>query len=165
MRKSLIATLRKVHLVAYPAHRALGRVASLHLVGRFDAMGAFRHLFWVENPYLCVDLLVVLLPDLAKDLDLSKKLFEDLRCVRIVDACQKPHAISAHRPQIFFPGLLTLWQPLVFDTPSVTLEPLGIGVLCEPLRSCGRQSVEGSPHRLRGPLPFAQEAQSAQYMG
>jgi hypothetical protein len=53
MRNSLVATLRKVHLVANPAHRTLGRVASLHLVRRFDAPGTFRHLFWVQNPYLC----------------------------------------------------------------------------------------------------------------
>ncbi|ABG05191.1 hypothetical protein Rxyl_2261 [Rubrobacter xylanophilus DSM 9941] len=37
MRKSLVATLRKAHLIADSAHRALGRVASLHFGGRFDA--------------------------------------------------------------------------------------------------------------------------------
>ena len=72
MRKSLVATLRKVHLVANPTHRALGRVVSLHFVGRFVAMGGFRHLFWVENPYLSIDQFVVLLPDLAQYFDLGK---------------------------------------------------------------------------------------------
>jgi hypothetical protein len=37
MRESLIATLRKVHLVADPTRRALGRVASLNFVDAFDA--------------------------------------------------------------------------------------------------------------------------------
>jgi hypothetical protein len=30
------------------------------------------------------------------------------------------------------PGLLALGQPLVLDTPAVTLKALRIGVLCEP---------------------------------
>ena len=47
--------------------------------------------------------------------------------------CQKPNALSAHRLQVFFPCLLALGQPVVFDTPAVTLEPFGIGVLCESL--------------------------------
>jgi hypothetical protein len=38
----------------------------------------------------------VLLPDLAQYFDLGK-LFETLRRVRIVDVCQKPNAVSAHR--------------------------------------------------------------------
>lgn len=45
------------------------------------------------------------------------------------------------------------------------LEPFGIGVLSEPVQVRGRQGVQGSPHRLRGPLPFAQNAQSAQHVG
>jgi hypothetical protein len=91
MRKSLVATLRKVHLVADPTHRAFGRVASLHLVRRFDAPSIFRHLFWVENPYLSIAYLVVLLPDLTQYLDLSK-LFEASRRVGTIELLEKPWA-------------------------------------------------------------------------
>jgi hypothetical protein len=76
MRKSFVTALREMHLVAGATHRALGRVASLHLVRGFDAVGGFRHFFWVENPYPSLDLLVVVLPDLAQYLDLSKLLEE-----------------------------------------------------------------------------------------
>lgn len=103
-------------------------------------MGGFRHLFWVENPYLSIASLVVLLPDSAQYFDLGK-LFEDLGRVRSLEVCQKPHAIGTSRPQVLCPRLLALGQPLVFDTPAVTLEPLGIGVLPEPLRVRARQSV------------------------
>src|SRR5215207_30610 len=136
MGKPLVTTLRKVHLVANPAHRALGRVACLYLVRRFDAPSTFRHPFWVENPYLSIDQFVVLLPDLAQDLDLGK-LFEALWRIRSFELLEKPHAIGAHRLEVLCPGLLALWQPLVLDTPAVTLKPLRIGVLCEPLGVCG----------------------------
>lgn len=72
MRESLVATLREMYLVADPARRALDRVANLRLVRRFDAVGGFRPLFWVEDPYPSIAYLVVLLPDLAQYVDLSK---------------------------------------------------------------------------------------------
>ncbi len=105
----------------------------------------------------------MLLPESAQDLDLGK-LSEALRRVRSLDVCQKPLAIGAYRLEVFFPRFLALGQPLVLDTPSITLEPLRIGVFSEPLRIRARQSVQGGPHRLRSSLPFAQDAQSAQYM-
>src|SRR3954467_10679713 len=37
MREPLVATLSELHLVADPTHRSLGGVASLQLVGAFDA--------------------------------------------------------------------------------------------------------------------------------
>src|SRR4051794_29306543 len=163
MGKSLLATLCKVHLVADPAHRALGGVASFHLVRRFDAPSPFRHLFWVEHPYPSVDDFVVLLPDLARCIDLRKP-SETSRRVRSIEVPEKPHAIGAHSPQLFRSGLLALGQPLVFDAPAVTLEPLRIGVLFEPLWVRARQSVQDGEPRLRGALPFAQDTQTAQYM-
>jgi hypothetical protein len=44
--KSLVATLRnEVYLVAYPVHPPIGGVVGLRLVvGRFDAVGGFKHL-------------------------------------------------------------------------------------------------------------------------
>jgi hypothetical protein len=114
--------------VANPAHRTLGRVASLHLVRRFDAPSTFRHLFWVESPYLSIAYLEVLLLDLAQYLDLGKRI-EDSGRVRSIELLEKPHAIGAHRLEVMCPGLLALGQPLVLDTPSVTLKPLRIGVL------------------------------------
>jgi len=62
--------LRQMHLVANPTRPTPGSVASLHLVGTFDAMGSFRHPFWVEDTYLSIASLIVLLPESAQDLDL-----------------------------------------------------------------------------------------------
>ena len=49
--KSLVATLRnEVYLVAYPVHPPIGGVVGLRLVvGRFDAVGGFKHLFRVSH--------------------------------------------------------------------------------------------------------------------
>src|SRR5215210_7816658 len=163
MGKSLVATLRKVHLVSDPAHRALGGVASLHLVRGFDAPSPFRHLFWVENPYPSIAHLVVLLPGLPQYLDLRKP-FKDLGRMRSIELPEKPHAICAYRLEVCCPGLLALGQPLVLDAPSVTPEPLRIGVLREPLGVCSCKGVHGGAQRLRGSLPFAQYPQSAQHM-
>ena len=163
MRESFVAALRKVHLVADPAHRALGGVACLHLVRGVETPSSFRHLFWVENPYPSVAHLVVLLPDSAQYLDLRKP-FEELGRMRSIESLEKPNAIGAYRLEVSCPGLLALWQPLVLDAPTVTLEPLRICVLREPLWSRARQSVEGGSHRLRGSLPFAKDAQSTQHM-
>jgi hypothetical protein len=96
MRESFITTLCEMHLVADPIHRALDREAGLHLVGGFDALSGFRHLFWVEDPYPSSDFLVVLLPDLAQYLDLSK-IFEVLWRVRSNESPKKPKAIGTHR--------------------------------------------------------------------
>ena len=59
-------------------------------------MSGFRHLFWVEDPYPSSDSLVVLLPDLAQFLDLSK-LLENFWRVRSSESPKKPKAIGTYR--------------------------------------------------------------------
>jgi hypothetical protein len=70
-------------------------------------VGGFRHLFWVENAYLSVNVLIVLLPDLAQYFYLSK-LYEDLGRVRSLEVCQKPNAVGTYRLEVFFPRFLAL---------------------------------------------------------
>jgi hypothetical protein len=75
MRQPFVATLRQMHFVANPTHPSLGTVANLRLVGRFDAVGGFRPLFWVARPQLSFRALnVALLPELAQDLDFTERL-------------------------------------------------------------------------------------------
>jgi hypothetical protein len=59
-------------------------------------VGTFRHLFWVQNPDLSIDPLVVLLPDPAQCFDLSN-LLEDFWGVRSIELPKKPKAIGTHR--------------------------------------------------------------------
>ena len=112
MCQPFVAALREVHLVADPTRAALGGVTGLRFVGRFDAAGGFRHLFWVEHPELSFGLdvvvvVVLLLPDLAQDLGFRRKPLEaPRRRLRIVELGEKPEAIGAHRLRVLHPGFL-----------------------------------------------------------
>jgi hypothetical protein len=70
-------------------------------------VGGFRHLFWVENPYPSVNVLIVLLPEPAQYFYLSK-FYEDFWRVRSLEVCPKPNAVGTYRLEVFFPRFLSL---------------------------------------------------------
>ena len=83
-----------MYLVAHPLHPPFGGVAGFQFIGRFDAVGGFRHLFWVTYPRFYVDLHVLLIPDLAQNLDLGKPL-EAFERMRIIDLRKRSRIPSA----------------------------------------------------------------------
>jgi hypothetical protein len=91
MRRSLVAALRKVHFVANPAHRTLGSVAGLHLVG--GCAERLQASLLGREPVSVHRLSRSTVPRFDAVARPQQALFEEMGRVRSIELLEKVHAI------------------------------------------------------------------------
>src|SRR3954447_19959762 len=77
---------------------------------------------------------------------------------------QEAEAVLSDLAGVSFPFCLALWQPCVLDPAAIALVPSRGGQGTQPVRSNGRDRIEGRPQRLGDKLQPIEGANSRQHM-